>query len=89
MDIWFGQLTSIINVGKVCNEIHSLLCVCTDSDMIYIYYLHISFQFHFVSLEIPGKIRKPACFRRCNNQESSLAIHLASVNKNGGKVYTL
>ena len=82
MDLWFGQLTSILNVCKVCNEIHSFLRVCTDCDMIYISYL--SFQFHRVSLEIPGKSRKPACFRRSHNQESSLASHLAPV----GQTYT-
>ena len=34
MDLWFGQLTSILNVGKVCNEIQSILRVCTDCDTI-------------------------------------------------------
>ena len=52
--------------------------------LIVIRYILISFQFHRVSLEIPGKSRKPACFRRSNNQESSLAGHLALV----GQTYT-
>ena len=47
--------------------------------LIVIRYILISSQFHRVSLEIPGKSKKTACFRRSNNQESSLAGHLAPV----------